>query len=57
MVAIYLTRRLTNRTLSEIGREFGVRAPWAGQAAARIGQDQGRALKRRLTAIEKELGA
>ena len=57
MVAIHLTRRLTNLTLAEIGREFGVRAPWVGQAAARIGRDQGRVLRKRLAAIEKELGA
>ena len=55
MVAIYLARKLTNRTLQEIGFEFGVKAARASSASATIGRTANRALKGRLEELEESI--
>jgi len=55
-VAIYLMRKLTNRTLAEIGEEFGVRASWVAQIVGRLETDPGRRLGQRLGVLEKVIG-
>ena len=57
MVAIYLARKLTNRTLAAIGEEFGERPSWAGQVTARIERESGGRLRRRLIQIQERLHA
>ncbi len=54
MAAIYLTRKLTNLTLAAIGNEFGVRASWVGQVAARVERDRG-GIGRRARLLCKQL--
>lgn len=53
MAAIYLTRKLTNLTLAEIGAEFEVKAAWVGQVVARIGRESSRQLRKRIEKIEE----